>query len=149
MSFSDFVRHYWQDITAWAVLLDLVVTVGTLCWVLHTKRETMSAIAWSLTVLLVPFLGAFLFFIFGYQSIVRPLDRKKRRRSAYKKLFGETDGKPEADTPDRWDTLAKLGHHGDGFPVTGGNAVDALPRWPPRVRGDARRDPFREASRPH
>jgi cardiolipin synthase len=123
MSFFDFVTRYWQDITAWVVLLDLVVTVGTLAWVLQTKRETMSAIAWSLTVLLVPFLGAFLFFIFGYQSVARPLNRKKRRRSAYKRLFGETGG-TGADTPDRWDTLARLGHHGDGFPVTGGNAVE-------------------------
>ena len=122
MSFSDFVARFWQDIAGSLVLINFGFTVGTLLWVLHTKRETMSAIAWSLTVLLVPFLGAFLFFIFGYQSIARPLDRKKQRRSAYKKLFGSRDG-TRADTPVRWDTLAKLGHHGDGFPVTGGNAV--------------------------
>src|SRR5205823_2488236 len=65
----------------------------------------------------------FLFFLFGYQSIARPLARKKRRRSAYKKLVGRSDGEPSADVPERWDTLARLGHHGDGFAVTGGNAV--------------------------
>src|SRR5262245_55845253 len=123
MTVYEFLARFWPDIAGWLVLLDFVVTVVTIGWVLHIKRETMSAIAWSLTVLLLPFLGAFLFFIFGYQSIARPLGRRKRRRTAYKKLFGTGDGKPDADTPDRWDTLAKLGHHGDGFPVTGGNGV--------------------------
>jgi cardiolipin synthase len=123
MSFTDFVARFWQDIAGWGVLLHFVVTVTTLCWVLHLKRDSMSAIAWSLTVLLLPFVGAFLFFIFGYQSVTRPLARRRHRRSAYKKLFGMPTGKPGADIPDRWDTLAKLGHHGDGFPVTAGNAV--------------------------
>jgi cardiolipin synthase len=123
MSFSEFVARFWQDIAGGLVLLNFAVTVGTLLWVLHTKRETMSAIAWSLTVLLVPFLGAFLFFIFGYQSITRPLDRRKKRRGTYKKLVGARDGYTAIDVPGRWEALARLGHHGDGFPVTGGNAV--------------------------
>lgn len=123
MTTSDFFGRYWQEIAGWALLVDFVVTVGTLIWVLHTKRETMSAIAWSLTVILVPLLGSFLFFLFGYQSVTRPIDRKKRRHTTYKKLFGHSGAEPDADTPDRWDTLAKLAHHGDGFPVTGGNVV--------------------------
>lgn len=123
MTSFEFFSRFWQDIAAWLLLLDVVVTVATLCWVLHTKRETMSAIAWSLTVLLLPLLGAFLFFLFGYQSISRPVDRKKKRKSAYKRIVG-ADGKPDADIPARWDNLARLAHHhGDGFPVTGGNAV--------------------------
>jgi cardiolipin synthase len=51
------------------------------------------------------------------------LNRRKSRRSAYKKLAGSAGEKARVDVPARWDTLAKLGHHGDGFPVTGGNAV--------------------------
>jgi cardiolipin synthase len=123
MSLNDFLARFWQDIAGWLVLLDTAVTVATLIWVLHIKRDSMSAIAWSLTVLLLPFLGAFLFFIFGYQSITRPLNRRKSRRSAYKKVAGTAGEKGRVDVPSRWVTLAKLGHHGDGFPVTGGNAV--------------------------
>lgn len=123
MSITDFVTRYWPDITGWLVVLNAAVTVATLLWVMNSKREPMSAIAWSLTVLLLPFVGAFLFFMFGYQSIARPLKRRRRRRSAYKRLSGSPDGQPRADVPERWDVLAKLGHHGDGFPVTGGNAV--------------------------
>lgn len=114
---------FWTHVTGWLVVIEVVLAIGTLCWVLQTKRDTMSAIAWSLLVLLVPFFGAFLFMLLGAQSITRPVARKQRKKTAYKKLAGGTDGKSEADTPDRWDTLAKLGHHGGGFPVTNGNAV--------------------------
>lgn len=123
MSPADPTPWLWSHVAGWLVLLEVVLVVGTLIWVLQTKRETMSAIAWSLTVLLIPFLGALLFFLFGAQSVTRPIARRARRKSAYKKLAGGRDGKQTTDVPARWDVLAKLGHHGDGFPVTGGNAV--------------------------
>ncbi|HEV3386651.1 MAG TPA: cardiolipin synthase [Gemmata sp.] len=123
MSPSDFFFRFWQDITGWALLFYLLLTLGTFCLVLHTKRETMSAIAWSLTVLLFPLFGAFLFFVFGSQSITRPLMRKQQKKSAYKRISGSADGRVSDDVPARWDRLAKLGQHGDGFPVTGGNSV--------------------------
>jgi cardiolipin synthase A/B len=122
MAFTQFVASYWQDIAGWTALAYAVLTIGTLLAVLHLKREPMSAIAWSLTVILIPFFGPLLFFLFGYQSIHRKLMKRKRRRNAYKKLVTRTDGE-SADVPEQWDVLARLGHHGDGFPVTGGNAV--------------------------
>jgi cardiolipin synthase len=114
--------HLVTDVAGTLVVLNVAIVAATLVWVLHTKRETMSAIAWSLLVLLVPFFGAFLFFILGSQSLTRPIARRRRRSSVYKRL-SRREGWPAADVPDRWDTLALLGHHGDGFPVTGGNAV--------------------------
>ena len=123
MSLSDFIFRFWQDITGWVLLAAVLITLGTFCLVLHTKRETMSAIAWSLTVLLMPLVGAFLFFVFGSQSITRPITRKQQQKSAYKRISGGPDGKPSADVPPRWEKLARLGHHSDGFPVTGGNAI--------------------------
>ncbi|MBA4189977.1 MAG: cardiolipin synthase [Planctomycetaceae bacterium] len=122
MSLMDFASRFASDIAGTLVVLDFLLVAGTLVWVLHIKRESMSAIAWSLTVLLVPFLGAVLFFLFGAQSITRPIKRKQRKKSAYKRLETE-DGEPKADVPARWDTLARLGHHSGGFAVTGGNAV--------------------------
>jgi cardiolipin synthase len=121
MTPTDFV-WFW-DVTAWLFLAAVLLTVATLCLVLHVKREPMSAIAWTLTVLLMPVAGAVLFFLFGLQSITRPLSRRQRQKSAYKRLGGGLDGKPSADVPPRWDKLARLAHFGDGFPVTGGNAA--------------------------
>jgi len=123
MSLSDFLLRFWQDITGWVFLVYMLLTLGAFCWVLHTKRETMSAIAWSLTVLLFPLFGAVLFFLFGSQSITRPLTRRQEKKSAYKRITGASDGKPSVDVPARWERLAKLGHHGDGFPVTAGNSI--------------------------
>ena len=78
----DFLARFWQDITGWAVLLELVLTVGTLAWVLHTKREPMSAIAWCLAVILLPFVGPVLFALFGYQTIHRRRLARKRPSGA-------------------------------------------------------------------
>ncbi len=122
MSFTQFVGAFWQDIAGWLALAYVVLTLGTLGAVLHLKREPMSAIAWALTVILLPFLGPGLFFVFGYQNIHRRLMRQKWQRKAYKQLTTRTDG-TSADVPPQCDVLARLGHHGDGFPVTGGNAV--------------------------
>jgi cardiolipin synthase len=123
MSLSLFAVKYWPDLAGSLVVVYFLLVAATLVWVLHTKRETMSAIAWSLTVLLVPFIGACLFFLFGLQFIDRPIERRQRKRSAYKKLVSGADGRPPPDVPKRWDTLARLAHHGGGFPVTGGNSV--------------------------
>jgi cardiolipin synthase len=123
MSLSDFLLTFWQDITGWVFVFYTLLTLGTFCWVLHTKRETMSAIAWSLTVLLFPLMGAALFFLFGSQSIARPLRRKRRKKSDYRQMSAGPERQPSEEVPGRWSNLAKLGHHGGGFPVTSGNAV--------------------------
>ena len=99
MSFSDFVARFWQDIAGWLVLINFVVTAGTLLWVLQTKRETMSAIAWSLTVLLLT-VRAFLFFIFGYQH--RRLSTESGTETLTRSYLTRT-ASPRR-TPDRWDT---------------------------------------------
>src|SRR5262245_8246805 len=122
MSFTEFLSTFWQDITGWLVLFEVVLTIATLCFVLHLKRDSMSAIAWSLTVILVPFIGAFLFFLFGFQRVHRPLMRQRERRKTYKQLTARTRG-TSADVPAHWVPLAKIAYHGDGFPVSDANAV--------------------------
>ena len=113
----------WQDVAGWLLLVEVLLLVGTLVAVMHVKREPMSAIAWSLMVLLLPFVGAFLFFVFGYQTVHRRLMRRRKRSKAYKAFSARASGRSEG-VPERWDVLAKLGHHGTGEPVTGGTAVE-------------------------
>lgn len=122
MSFINFVTTFWQDIAAWLVLLHILLTVGTLLAVMHLKREPMSAIAWSLTVLLMPFIGPFLFFVFGYQTVHRRLMQRRESGKAYKQ-FTERDDGTSVGVPQRWEVLARLGQGGDGFPVRSGNRV--------------------------
>jgi cardiolipin synthase A/B len=131
MSYPDFIARFWQDIAGWAVLLNILLTLFTLMCVLHLKREPMSAIAWSLTVVVLPFLGPALFGLFGYQTIHRPIEKRQKRRKAYKKLTADApveakpgDGAPPVVVPKHWEMLTKLAHHSEGFPATGGNRID-------------------------
>ena len=108
MTTAEFVSKYWPDIAGWTMFLHVVATTGVLCWILHLKRETMSAIAWCLTVILVPFLGVALFYLFGYQTIHRPIAKKKKRKRAYKQIVGTPPALSRAsrEVTEKWDVLA-------------------------------------------
>src|SRR6266404_6842038 len=93
--------HDLGAIISIAALLHVALVFFTLAWILSIKRDSTAAIAWCLTVILLPFLGAFLFLTFGYQSVYRPLLRKKkhkkmflkhhpRRRPSSQKRFGQS-----------------------------------------------------------
>lgn len=126
MSFTNFIATFWQDITGWLLLIWLVLTISTLLAVLHLKREPMSAIAWSLTILLIPFFGPFLFLLFGYQTVHRRLMQRRQQGKQYKRYAKRTDGAAadqSVEVPERWEVLARLGQHGEGFPVSTGNTV--------------------------
>jgi cardiolipin synthase len=77
----------WNELLEWLPsLLALghgVLMLTALVWVLMTKAETTSAVAWCLVIILVPFAGAILFFLFGYQHVHRPLRRKRQHKERY------------------------------------------------------------------
>ena len=125
MAFLELVSRYPQDFAGWLALIDLVLVTLTILWVLHIKKEPMSAIAWCLAVVLLPFVGPLLFVLFGYQTVQRPLARRKKQRVAYRKQVGKPgeQGGTEVQPPPGWEVMANLAHHPDGFPVTGGNRV--------------------------
>src|SRR5436853_3310224 len=77
-------QEYWRDITAWAAVIDAVLILVTVPWVLAIKKESISALAWCLLVILLPLLGVVFFILFGYQSVHRPLKRKRRHRREFR-----------------------------------------------------------------
>lgn len=127
------LADYWQEIYAGIVSLATILTVVTLGWILMSKRDSMSATAWCLLLLLlwpVPFLGPILFFILGYQSVQRPLTRKRRHflsfRQRYRAERQEMAG-PEAEASEPavpWGGFAQLAERFDAFPLTPGNRVE-------------------------
>jgi len=125
MTFTEFLNRFWQDLAAYSLILYLLLSVGTLIWILQTKRDTMSAIAWSLTVILMPLFGAILFFFFGIQSVHRPLQRRRQRRQTYHAR--SRSGMRTLPTPTTleppWDMVARIGNHIEGFHVQAGNRV--------------------------
>src|SRR5262245_35246086 len=64
-------------------VLHMVVTSATLVWVLMTKPDSTSAVAWGLLIIFLPFVGPVLFYFFGYQHVYRPLKRKRRHKASY------------------------------------------------------------------
>ena len=45
MSLLETLDRYWNEITAWGALIDLLLTVLTIGWVLTIKKDTTSALA--------------------------------------------------------------------------------------------------------
>src|SRR5262245_1733886 len=126
------VREWWP---VFLTLLGLALDVVMLTWVLMTKTNSMSALAWCLVIMVFPFAGALFFLLFGYQRISRPLQRKRRHKQAYrltpyppghesasgKFVRGESKPSGELSVAHR---LALLPDGLGAYPVTLGNSVD-------------------------
>jgi cardiolipin synthase len=78
----EIIRSYWGT-TALGTILVWLLTLATMVWVLATKKNATSAVAWCLLLFFLPLLGPILFWLFGYQHVNRPLARKRQ----HKKLF--------------------------------------------------------------
>jgi cardiolipin synthase A/B len=129
VSWWETINFYWREITAWAAVIDLILIVITIPWVLAIKKEAISAIAWSLLVILIPIVGVILFILFGYQSVHRPLKRKRRHRQHFrsKNPAGRQPMHVEAEQsedPDQtWEGMGRLARRLDAYPLTAGNKV--------------------------
>jgi len=116
----------WQVLTAVVAAVDIVLLVFVIPWILSLKREATSAIAWCLLVILVPLFGVLLFVLFGYQSVNRPLRRKREHRQRYRRV-GETPPveapavDPQADAD--YEGLGRLATRLDASPPVSGNDV--------------------------
>jgi cardiolipin synthase len=120
---------YWEAITAWTAVIHTVLIVVFVPWVLAIKKEAISAIAWCLLVISVPIFGAFLFVLFGYQSVHRPLKRKQRHRQAFRvrnptgQPAVHTEAGKTKDPDETWEGMGRLARRLDAYPVTAGNKL--------------------------
>src|SRR5213596_796526 len=82
------LNDFWEDFLAWLPFLiglaDLVICTAFIAWVLMTKSDSTSAVAWCLLIFFLPLLGAALFYLLGYQHVARPLHRKRRHKLTYR-----------------------------------------------------------------
>jgi cardiolipin synthase len=117
--------HVWTDFTLLAVLHAVIIAIVVPA-VLLTKKEPTSALAWCLAVIMMPFVGALLFWEFGYNYLHRMAKRKQRRASNFLAQHPPRSGwarrgaiEETADSPE----LAKLAVRANAFPLTHGNQV--------------------------
>jgi len=111
------------------VLFRSVVAV-VIPWILLTKKDSTAAVAWCLVVLLMPLVGALLFWMFGYNYLLR---RMRRGRFA-RPLFRERHSHPPGSEPPREGAgppgerdLSRLALEVNAFPARDGNAVALYP----------------------
>lgn len=125
---ADWLLEHIPQLTLVA-LLDTVLILVIIPIVLIKKRDSTVAVAWCLIVLLMPLLGALLFWVFGYNYVNRRVTRKRRHRSRYDQAHPPTRpearrGPDEADELiERTDDPARLATRLDAFPLSSNNAV--------------------------
>jgi hypothetical protein len=73
------IQEYWEHLTVLA-LLNMALIVVVIPVVLLKKRDPTTAVAWCLIVLLVPMLGALLFWGFGVNYLQRRVKHKRQQR---------------------------------------------------------------------
>ncbi len=135
--FADF--EFWADFFAWLPLLlgllECVVLAGAIGWVLMSKSDSTSAMAWCLLIILLPFVGAAFFYLFGYQHVDRPLHRKRRHKQRYKSTAARTAADADAPPDDEGDAaiehsavlyreLHQVASRSGAYPLTLGNKMD-------------------------
>ncbi len=93
--------------------------------VLVRKRHPVSAWAWALAVVFIPWLGAFLFVVFGAQRIRRRLRRKLYHRSRFLRLWvSPRDRKERATGKPTWAGMDAFALRVGGSPASEGNELE-------------------------
>lgn len=120
----DAISTYWPSITF--ATAHTLLMCGFIAWILSIKKESTSAIAWSLLVILVPLVGAMLFVLFGYQSVNRPLKRKMQHRVRFRAKSGSQalDKVEDAPAPLGYEGLAQLAERLSASSLCDGNRVE-------------------------
>jgi len=127
----DQLEDYWDLLVP--LLATLVTALGpflsvvTIAWILSIKKNSASALAWCLLVLLLPVMGPLIFLLFGYQHVAFPLTRKRRHHRQFHVRHPPridevgTDGEPEQERCSG--PLRTLAQRLGGSPLTWGNHV--------------------------
>ena len=131
----DMVRNYWVHFTTAGALVGPILSAVTMAWVLVTKKNSTSAVAWCLLVFFLPLFGPFLFLLFGYQHVHRPLLRKRRHKRLFQKKPPTGSG-PATDSElsglsedaavsagGRSEVLARLARRFGAYPASAGNRI--------------------------
>lgn len=111
------------------VFLSFAAVVVTIPWILMTKKDSTSAVAWCLLVFFVPVVGTVLFILFGYQHVTLAIKRKRRHKKRFRLTHASAPwaavpgmtAEPEPDAS--LAGLGRLAYRFGGFPVTPNNEV--------------------------
>jgi cardiolipin synthase A/B len=114
------VFEYWPHITILGTL-NVLALVVVIPYVLLTKKEPATAVAWVLLVLLLPIFGSLIFWAFGYNYLLNRVKHQRRQQPLVRQRHAAA-----ARHPDEGDTeheLARLARRFLAFPARKGNAA--------------------------
>ena len=118
-SASDLLRSV-PHLFGYVTLLWVFYAIGLCLWIVLQKREPAATLAWILSLVLIPYLGFFIYYIFGPQR----LERQRLRRARSKmELRGYGDVRAAGND---YDELATLGAQSSGLPPSTATSVDLL-----------------------
>jgi cardiolipin synthase len=133
MSWSEQLEPYWELITAAGAILGPVLSALTIGFILVSKKNSTSAVAWCLLVFFLPIIGPLFFLLFGYQHVKIPLTRKRRHLRLFasklpRQRAEATRGSSQAASLDTqsaapWEEVSRLARRFGAFPVTTDNQV--------------------------
>lgn len=118
----DILSDYWPQLAAVISVMDVALILVFLPWVLLSKKDATATVAWSLLVLFVPLLGAFLFWGFGYNYLLHRVRHTRGERVGRRKQHPHPDGPPHPTEPDKLE-LGELAERVNAYPARFGNAL--------------------------
>lgn len=119
----------WLAENPWTLLLvvELVVIFG---YVLIERRQPSATLAWLLTVISLPIIGIFLYFVFGRTRMRRQASRRRKLRdrsgAAMAKHRYREEGLSESGFDERTEPTVRLAVRMDAIPASKGNDVKVL-----------------------
>jgi cardiolipin synthase len=128
MNGDRLVLEYWPHLTLLGTL-NVLALVVVIPYVLLTKKEPATAVAWVLFVLLVPLLGSLIFWGFGYNYLLNRVRNQRRQRPLLQKRelivaeSGERDSNARVPGVVGENEIARLARRFHAFPPREGNAV--------------------------
>jgi cardiolipin synthase len=113
------VFQYWPHVSLGA--LDVLVLLVVIPYILLTKKEPTTAVAWVLFVLLVPLFGSLIFWLFGYNYLLNRVKHERRQRPLFRERHSATPA-ASGGPPDEPE-LGRVARRLNAFPARAGNAV--------------------------
>jgi cardiolipin synthase len=114
------LSEYWPHLAIAFSVLDVALIVIFLPWVLLSKKEATSTVAWCLLVLFVPLAGALLFWGFGHNYLLHRVRHQRGEHTGRRKQHPHPDGPPD----DRGEyALGELAERVNAYPARHGNVL--------------------------
>lgn len=110
-----------------ALLVIAHVVLGSIAVVLiSARRRPSTAIAWMLTIIFIPFVGAIAFFLVGFSRL--PKRRREKQREVSELILARTEGLDHVSHRDAWPewlgSSVRLNENLGALPMVGGNRAE-------------------------